>query len=238
MKFSKATLITTEGQLQVDGVTPRITIIDTGAGAIILGRSFARKINRCQFQYLAFGDTFVTAAGQETPSLGRMRLLLDFTLAKGTLEETKISSYTLIADTDAYDMILGMDFLGAVFGYLDPLTEEFLWRVDCRETKVVPSRLARLAATCRGTTEERRNIYTIKVITCSSDLQDAILGDESLGKEFENNVNMDSKARIAPMTTTCILTFAFMMQSHNSSLTSKRVVEREIKKQIQNIKPN
>ena len=131
-----------------------------------------------------------------------------------------------------------MDFLGAVFGYLDPLTEEFLWRVDYRETKVVPSRLARLATTCRGTTEERRNIYTIKVITCSSDLQDAILGDESLGKEFENNVNMDSKARIAPMTTTCILTFAFMMQSHNSSLTSKRVVEREIKKQIQNIEPN
>ena len=83
-----ATLITTEGQLQVDGVTPRIAIIDTGAGAIILGRSFARKTDRCQFQYLAFGDTFVTATGQEKTSLGRTRLLLDFTLAKGTSEET------------------------------------------------------------------------------------------------------------------------------------------------------
>ena len=34
MKFSMATLLTTEGQLQVDGRTPRVAVIDTGAGAI------------------------------------------------------------------------------------------------------------------------------------------------------------------------------------------------------------
>ena len=87
MKFSMATLITTEGQLQVDGKTPRAAVIDTGARAIILGRSFAKSIDKCQSKYLAFGDTFVTAAGQDTPSLRRRRLFLEFTLAKGTSEE-------------------------------------------------------------------------------------------------------------------------------------------------------
>ena len=186
MKFSMTTLLTTEGQLQVDGKTPQVAVIDTRAGAIILGGSFANRIDRCQSKYLAFGDSFVTAAGQDTPASGRTRLLLEFTLAKGTSEETTIKSHAMIADTNTYDVLLGMDFLGAVFGYLDPLTEEFLRRVDCRETKAVPSRLARLPATCRGTTEEHRNTYTIKVITCSSDLQDVILGDESLQEDFEN----------------------------------------------------
>ena len=185
MKFSMATLLTLEGQLQVDGRTPRVAVIDTGAGSIILGRDFSKSIDRCQQKYLAFGDSFVTAAGQDTPALGRTKLILDFTLAKGTSKETTIKSHAMIADTNTYDVLLGMDFLGAVFGYLDPLTEEFLWRVDCRETKAVPSRLARLPATYRGTNEERRNAYTIKVITCSSDLQDAILGDESIQESIQ-----------------------------------------------------
>ena len=76
------------------------------------------------------------------------------------------------------------------------------------------------------TTEERRSIYTIKVITCSSDLQDAILGDESCGEEFENNVYMEINAKKAPMTNTAIRTSAYMIQSHNNSLTNKRVVDK------------
>ena len=91
---------------------------------------------------------------------------------------------------------------------------------------MVPSRLARLPATCPGNTEERRGTYTIKVITCSSDLQDAILGDESLGEDFENHVNMDTKAKSAPMTATCNQTSAFMMLSRHNSLTNKTAVDR------------
>ena len=156
-----ATLVTIEGQLQINGVTPRIAVIDTGASAVILGKSFSCRIDRCKSEYLAHGDTFVTAGGHETPSLGKTRLLLEFILAKGTYEETKITSYALIADTDNYNVILGMHLLGACFGYMDHLTEEFLWRVDCHETKLVPSRVAKLGATCRGTTEERRGAFKI-----------------------------------------------------------------------------
>ena len=39
--------------------------------------------------------------------------------------ETTVTPLVIIADTDAYDVILGMDFLGPCFGYVDPLTEEF-----------------------------------------------------------------------------------------------------------------
>lgn len=67
---------------------------------------------------------------------------LKFNLAKGTSEETRVTANVLMADTDLYDVILGTDFLGACFGYMDPLKEDFLWRVGCHEIEQVPSRLA------------------------------------------------------------------------------------------------
>ena len=51
--------------------------------------------------------------------------VLSFTLARGTRVETTIVVPVIIANTDAYDVILGMDFLGPLFAYVDPLTEEF-----------------------------------------------------------------------------------------------------------------
>ena len=121
-KFAMATLINVDGQFQIDDLTPRTAVIDTGASAIILGRSFARRMERCRPPWLHYGDVFITANGQEAPSLGRTKLMLEFVLASGTSEETKFNAYALIADTDAYDVILGMDFMGECFGYMDPLT--------------------------------------------------------------------------------------------------------------------
>lgn len=76
--------------------------------------------------------------------MGRSKHLLNFLLAKGTTEETTIQYIVIIADTDAYNFILGTDFLGRCFGYLDPPTKDFLWRVDDHEIESMPTRLARL----------------------------------------------------------------------------------------------
>ena len=136
-------------------------------------------------------------------------MLLEFILAKDTSEETKVNTYVLIADTDSYDVILGIYFLGVCFGYMDPLTEEFLWRVDCHEIEMVPCRIARLAVKCRGSNHERHNVYTIKVINCALDLHDAMLGDEVDGEDFEYNVNMEIHANKAPMPTTNASSYAY-----------------------------
>ena len=104
-KFTMATLINVDGQLQIDGLTPKTVVINTGASAIILGRSFARRMERCRPPWLHYGDVFITATGQEAPSLGRTKLMLEFVLDRGTSEETKFNAYALIADTDAYDVI-------------------------------------------------------------------------------------------------------------------------------------
>ena len=149
-RYAMATLVTDDGQLVIEGLTPRVAVLDTGASAEILGRTFANRIRKCWPPYLSHGDSFITAGGREDMSLGRSKLPLDFVLGKGTSEENLVNTTILIADTDAYDVILGMDFLGPCFGYLDPLTEEFLWRVDCHETEQMPKRLARLPAKCRG----------------------------------------------------------------------------------------
>ena len=175
-RYAMATLVTSDGQLRIEGLTPRVVVLDTGASAVILGRTFANRIRKCRPPYLSHGDSFITAGGREDMSLGRSKLALDFVLAKGTSEETLVNTTKLIADTDASDVILGMDFLGTSFGYLDPLTEEYMWRVDCHETEHMPKTLARLPAKCRGNNKQRMNNYMIQIVTCTNDLEDAILG--------------------------------------------------------------
>ena len=76
-----------------------------------------------------------------------------------------------------------MDFLGPCFGYLDPLTKEFLWRIDCHNTQEMPSKLANLRARCHETVRERRHVYVSGLVVQAVDLQDAILGDKSESEE-------------------------------------------------------
>ena len=45
--WSLATLNIEGGQLQIEGHTPRVAILDTGAGSIILGKSFAATLPLC-----------------------------------------------------------------------------------------------------------------------------------------------------------------------------------------------
>ena len=218
-KYAMAQLITTDGQLEIEGIVPRIAVVDTGASAVILGRSFARRMDRCHPPWLVYGDSFITAGGHETKSLGRTKLHLKFVLSKGNCEETTIHATALIADTDAYDVILGMDFLGPCFGYMDPLTEEFLWRVDCHDTKNMPSRLARLPAKCRAGNQMVRNVYMIKVVTSAEDLDNAMMGDEHEGEDLDDQVSMVHADVIrAPMQPN------FAMLSHTKSkLNSKQM---------------
>ena len=120
-----ATLATRGSELEIDGKRPRTAVIDSGASSIILGRSFSEQIRRCRPEEFIFGDTFVTARGTTETCLGRTKHKLTSTLAKGTRVQTAITAPVIIANTDAYDVILGMDFLGPLVAYVDPLTEEF-----------------------------------------------------------------------------------------------------------------
>ena len=125
-KWAMTTLVTKGGGLWVEGIMPRIAVVDTDASAVIMGRSFAAKFEQCKFLKLDYGATFITASGREDQALGRTKQPINLVWAGGTTEETSILAYAFIADTDAYDLILGMDFLGACFGYVDPLTSDFV----------------------------------------------------------------------------------------------------------------
>ena len=90
-----------------------------------------------------------------------------------------------------------MDFLGPCFGNLDPLTEEFVWRVDCHDTENMPTRVARLPAEGRGFTNmQRRMTYTIKVITHAKELMDLRMGNEDEEEEFQTQVHMVTHADV------------------------------------------
>ena len=139
--YAMSTLITTSDQLQIEGRTPTVAVLDTSVGAIILGKTFASRIEKCQPDLLQTAGTLITASGAEEKGFKKTAFLLNFTLAKGTSEETNITATAIIADTDTYDVLLGMEFWGSVFGYIDPLTKEFLWRVDCLDSNKMPTRL-------------------------------------------------------------------------------------------------
>ena len=64
-----STLITTSGQLQIEGRTPTVAVSDTGAGAIILGKTFSSRIEKCQPQLLEKAGTLTTASGAEETGL-------------------------------------------------------------------------------------------------------------------------------------------------------------------------
>ena len=187
-----ATLATGGDELVIDGRRPRTAVIDSGASSIILGKSFSEQILRCRSEELIFGDTFVTAGGTTETCLGRTKHGLTFTLARGTRVQTTITAPVIIANTDAYDVILGMDFLGPLFAYVDPLTEEFCWRTHCHETETMPCTMARLPANCRASSHrEHRYGYMINIVETADDLHNAILGDELKEETFDEVHFMD-----------------------------------------------
>ena len=185
-QMTMVTLITGQGQLTVEGHEPTIAVLDTGASAVILGKAFARKMFRCLPPYMAPGEDFITADGKTCKSLGNATEKLEFIIGKGTPVETVIYCDAMVVDTSSYDVILGMDFLAECKGLTDPLTEEFMWRVDCRSTTHVPCQEARLPVKMRGSKRDRRQ-YTIQVINCTSDLQYAILGNEHDDDNFDSD---------------------------------------------------
>ena len=191
-RYAMATLPNTDGALEIDGQSPAVVVIDTGAGAVILGKDFAAKIQNCKPPFLVAGDTFITASGVVEKGLGRTKFLLNFTLARGTSQETTIQSSAIIADTNAYDVILGMDFLGPCFGMMDPLTEEFFWWQDCHNTHERPHVLCRLPAHCRGAPRGPRHTFMFGEIMYGEELDDCLMWDEEEegGNQVINTVNI------------------------------------------------
>ena len=178
--WTLATLDTGRGQLEIEQKVPRVAIMDTGAGKIILGKKFADTLALCDPTLLVPAGSFVTASGQVEKGVMKTKHALTFVLAKGTAAETTIRSECLISNTDVYDVLLGMEFMGQTFGWVHPLTSEFMWFVDCKEIRCdyMPSKVARLPINIRGEPREPRYLFMFGEVMSAEDLLDAIEGDE------------------------------------------------------------
>lgn len=121
-----ATLDTSGGMLEIEGFVPKIAVVDSGARGIILGKTFAKNIPLCHESMLTPVGAFLTASGEEVTGVMKITHTLSFILAKGTVGETRITAEVLISETDVYDVLLGMDFFGATFGFVYPFTSEFI----------------------------------------------------------------------------------------------------------------
>lgn len=70
-RYAMATLVTSNGQLQIEGFTPKIDVLDVSASAVILGRSFARRNEKCRPPYLSYAPYVSMARGMEVSPRGR-----------------------------------------------------------------------------------------------------------------------------------------------------------------------
>ena len=65
--WSLATLNNESGQFQIEGHTPRVAILDTGAGSITLGKTFAATLPLYHLALLIPAGSFMTASVRTTP---------------------------------------------------------------------------------------------------------------------------------------------------------------------------
>ena len=175
-----ATLDTTGGTLEIEGFVPKVAVLDSGAGGLILGKSFAKQIDLCHEGLLTPAGAFLTPTGELITGVKKTVNTLSFVLAKGTVGEIRITAEVLISETDVYDVLLGMDFLGATFGFVHPLTSDFIWYTDCKEIGLtyLPHKTAALPVNTRGGVRQHKRLFMFGEITCAEDLLDAVQGDE------------------------------------------------------------
>ena len=70
--------------------------------------------------------------------------------------------------------------MGQTFGWVHPLTSEFMWYVDCKEIRrdYIPTKVARLPINIRGGPREPRYMFMFGEVMSAEDLLDAVEGDE------------------------------------------------------------
>ena len=206
-----------------------MAILDTGAGSIILGKTFAATLPLCHPALLIPAGSFVTASGAEEIGVQKTKHALTFVLAKGTPDETTIRAECLISNTDVYDVLLGMEFMGQTFGYVYPLTAEYVWFTDCKEFRNdhMPVATARLPINLRGAPRERRYVFMSGEITCADDLLHAVEGDEDepmvIDPILDTDFNMIAMAGAAtdpaPMLISPTFSDAERYQSQRATMT-------------------
>ena len=218
-EWAMATLETSKGQLLIEGEAPRVSIIDTGSGKCILGRKFASTLLMCHPDLLRPARAFYTA------NIKKITYPLKFILAMGTEEETSVMIESLIADTDIYDVLLGMEFIGPNFGYAFPLTSEFIWLTDCKDVRdgYVPHKTARLPMNLRAGPRQQRATFMCGEITCAKDPLDAVEGDEDNPQDADTVIAMAGYAETAPAPMLVSPTFsdADMFQSAQATRTQR-----------------
>lgn len=175
------TLHTLGRELEVDGVHPRMgrCVVDSGASSILVGLEFAAMLLKCRKERLIPGDTFTTAGGQKEKAVGRTMDQLKFTVARGTGGATSITAPVIVVNTNLFDSLLGMDFLGPLFAYFDPLTEDFCYQVDCKSIVKMPRIIGKIPGSCHTTSpREHRHNYMAGIIESADDLHESVLDDE------------------------------------------------------------
>ena len=107
-------------------------------------------------------------------------------IAKGTNAETWATVPALVSNSDLYDVLLGMDFLGRMYGTVHSKTDEFMWHVDNNDTTGMPHLVAKLPIHCRGGPREERYVFMQGEITQAVELLEGLLEDEADDDELAN----------------------------------------------------
>ncbi|CAM6082409.1 unnamed protein product [Calypogeia fissa] len=116
--------------VKVEGHTPHVVMLDTGAQPVILGIDFAKKIGLLKSNLRKSAWHIRTTSGTVEEVLGETSSLLTLAFNEGTAQQLLFQVNCLVTNATSYDVLLGQEALFPPGFTIDNWFEHAYYRVD------------------------------------------------------------------------------------------------------------
>ncbi|CAM6104163.1 unnamed protein product [Calypogeia fissa] len=120
----------TNSAVQVEGHTPKVVMLDTGAQPVIIGVQFAKKIGLLDTNLQKSMWQIRTASGAVEEVLGESSTLLTLAFNQGTDQALEFQVRCLVTNATSYDVLIGQEALFPPGFTIDNWFEHAYYRVD------------------------------------------------------------------------------------------------------------
>jgi hypothetical protein len=120
----------TESTIQVEGHTPKVVLLDTGAQPVILRIQFAKKMGMLDSKLRKSMWQIRTASGSVEEVLGESSDLITLNFNEGTDQEFCLQVKCLVTNATNYDVLIGQEALFPPGFTIDNWFEHVYYRMD------------------------------------------------------------------------------------------------------------
>ena len=127
--WSHTTLPNSAGALTVNGVVPKVVIVDTGAKYVMIGKQLAEHMELSDAD-LFEGIKYNTTEGESHKSRGVTKRKVGIVLRPGQADEAKVFLHVMVDNATTYDILLGAQWIHRIGGIINTRSDQLLYRPD------------------------------------------------------------------------------------------------------------